>query len=67
MEHKIIKTYYVASEIKNKCRYYVGKRGRLTRSISLALKWKSKRIAKFYVKVANWGLGKNYSVCEVRF
>lgn len=63
---KPLKTYYVVTTIKNKSRYYVAKRCKLTRSILRALKWKSKRIAKFYAKIATWGLGANYSVSEVQ-
>ena len=61
------KTYYVATTIKNKSRYYATKRLKTTRSISRALKWKSQRIAKFYVKISNKYLGTNFSVSTVQF
>lgn len=61
-----MKKYYVATTVKQKRRHYVGRKGKLTRYVFCALKWKYRFIAKLVCKIKHWETGNIYSVAEIQ-
>lgn len=57
--------YYIITVIKYKHRYYLSRRCKLTRFPKYAARFKHHLTAKIIAKIATWGLGDKYTVCEI--